>query len=158
MKESEKVENNVDAKTIRDRLLKALHLGPGELATALGINYQRIYDLGSGRTKKFNPGMVNMIVAKFPQVNATFLYTGKGEPLKEWGAAVATASDVSEIISMSKQLIDMMEKITERSEMLDQRALRLEVKERELNDRERHLNERERALSERAAKLAEYSI
>lgn len=157
MNESEKVENNVDAKTIRDRLLKALHLGPGELATALGINYQRIYDLGSGRTKKFNPGMVNMIVAKFPQVNATFLYTGKGEPLKE-GTAVASTSDVSEIISMSRQLIDMMEKLTARSEMLDQRALRLEVKERELNDRERHLNERERALSERAAELSEHSI
>lgn len=55
MNESEKVENNVDAKTIRDRLLKALHLGPGELATALGINYQRIYDLGSGRTKSSIP-------------------------------------------------------------------------------------------------------
>ena len=157
MNESEKVENNVDAKEIRDKLLKALHLGPGELATALGINYQRIYDLGSGRTKKFNAGMVNMIVAKFPQVNATFLYTGKGEPLKE-GAAVASTSDVSEIISMSRQLRDMMEKLTARSEMLDQRALRLEVKERELNDRERHLNEREKALSERAAELAEHSI
>ncbi len=157
MKESEKVENNVDAKTIRDRLLKALHLGPGELATALGINYQRIYDLGSGRTKKFNPGMVNMIVAKFPQVNATFLYTGKGEPLKE-GATIPSTSEVSELISMSRQLIDMMERLTARSETLDQRALRLEIKERELNDRERHLNERERALSERAAELSEHSI
>lgn len=49
--ESEKVENNVDAKSIRDKLLKALHLGPGEFATAIGIHYQRIYDIGSGRTK-----------------------------------------------------------------------------------------------------------
>lgn len=158
MNESEKVENNVDAKTIRDRLLKALHLGPGELATALGINYQRIYDLGSGRTKKFNPGLVNMIVAKFPQVNATFLYTGKGEPLKEGTSALAETSDIAEILTMSKQLIDMMERLTTRSEMLDQRALRLEIKERELNDRERHLNEREKELAKRPAELAEHSI
>lgn len=155
--ESEKVENNVDAKSIRDKLLKALHLGPGEFATAIGIHYQRIYDIGSGRTKKFNPGLVNKIVAKFPQVNATFLYTGKGEPLNE-ASTVATTSDVSEIISMSRQLIDMMEKLTARSESLDQRALRLEVKERELNDRERHLNEIEKELAERAAELAEHSI
>lgn len=154
MKESEKVENNVDAKDIRDRLLKALHLGPGELATALGINYQRIYDLGSGRTKKFNPGMVNMIVSKFPQVNATFLYTGKGEPLKEDAAQLASTSDVGEIISMSRQLIDMMDKLTARSEMLDQRTLRLEIRERELNDRERSLNEREKSLAKHSEQLA----
>lgn len=104
MNESEKVENNVNAKEIRDKLLKALHLGPGELATALGVNYQRVYDLGSGRTKKFNPGMVNLIVSKFPQVNATFLYTGKGEPLKVGASVAASPSDVSEIISMSRQL------------------------------------------------------
>lgn len=158
MNESEKVENNVDAKVIRDALLKALHLGPGELATALGINYQRIYDLGSGRTKKFNPGMVNMIVSKFPQVNATFLYTGKGKPLKEDAAKLASQSDVSEIITMSRQLIDMMEKLTTRSEQLDQRALKLEIRERELNDRERHLLELEKSLADLQAKLPEHTI
>ena len=158
MNESEKVENNVNAKEIRDKLLKALHLGPGELATALGVNYQRVYDLGSGRTKKFNPGMVNLIVSKFPQVNATFLYTGKGEPLKVGASVAASPSDVSEIISMSRQLIDMMEKLTAKSEMLDQRTLRLEVRERELNDRERSLIEREKALAKRESEIAEPSI
>ena len=158
MNESEKVENNVDAKSIRDRLLKALHLGPGELATALGINYQRIYDLGSGRTKKFNPGMVNMIISRFPQVNATFLYTGKGEPLKEDAPQLANTSDVAEIISMPRQLIDMMEKLTARSEQLDQRTLRLEIRERELNDRERHLLELEKRIASLEEKLQEPTI
>lgn len=158
MKESEKVENNVDAKTIRDTLLKALHLGPGELATALGINYQRIYDLGSGRTKKFNPGMVNLIVSKFPQVNPTFLYTGNGEPLKPDATALATTSDVAEIITMSRQLIDMMDKLNTKSGMLDQRTLRLEVRERELNDRERSLIELEKQLAKREAALSESAI
>lgn len=150
--ELEKVENNVNAKEIRDKLLKALRLGPCELATALGINYQRIYDLGSGRTKKFNPGLVNMIVSKFPQVNATFLYTGKGEPLK------GSASDIDEIISMSNQLIEMMQKLTERSEKLDQRTLRLDVRERELNDREHYLIEKEKSLEKRESELTKHSI
>lgn len=158
MKESEKVENNIDVKKIRDALLKALHLGPGELATALGINYQRIYDLGSGRTKKFNPGMVNMIVSRFPQVNPSFLYTGKGEPLKDAPTALANPSDITEIITMSRQLIDMMEKLTTRSEQLDQRALRLEIRERELIDRERHLNELEKKFASIQEKLPEHTI
>lgn len=158
MNDSEKVENNIDAKAIRDTLLKALHIGPGELATALGINYQRIYDLGSGRTKKFNPGMVNLIVSKFPQVNATFLYTGKGEPLKGEAPKLASQSDVSEIITMSRQLIDMMEKLTVRSEQLDQRTLRLEIRERELNDRERHLLDLEKRLASLQEKLPEPTI
>lgn len=158
MDESEKVENNVNAKDIRDKLLKALHLGPGELATALGINYQRIYDLGSGRTKKFNPGMVNLIISKFPQVNATFLYTGNGEPLKDDTPVLATTSDVGEIISMSKRLMEMMEKLTARSEMLDQRTLRLEVRERELNDRERSLIELEKRLASQQSILSETTI
>ncbi len=158
MNDSEKVENNVDAKAIRDALLKALHLGPGELATALGINYQRIYDLGSGRTKKFNPGMVNMIVSKFPQVNATFLYTGKGEPLKSNGEQLASTSEVSEIITMSRQLIDTMERLTARSEQLDQRTLRLEIRERELNDRERRLIELEKRLATLQEQLQEPTI
>lgn len=158
MKESEKVENNVDAKAIRDKLLKALHLGPGELATALDINYQRIYDLGSGRTKKFNPGMVNLIVSKFPQVNPTFLYTGKGEPLKEDNQRPATSSDVSEIITMSRQLIDMMEKLTARSEMLDQRFLRMEVMERELNARAEALAEREKNIEKREKSLQSQEV
>lgn len=61
MTDEEKVANCVDAKQIREELLEALHMTAGEFATALGINYQRIYDLGSGRTKKFNPGMVRLI-------------------------------------------------------------------------------------------------
>ena len=158
MEDFEKVENNVDAKDIRDKLLKALHLGPGELATALGINYQRIYDLGSGRTKKFNPGMVNMIVSKFPQVNATFLYTGKGEPLKGDNQALASHSDLSEIITMSRQLVDMMDKLTSRAEQLDQRALRLEARERDLIDRERRVAELEKQSSYLQEKITEPTI
>ena len=109
-------------------------------------------------TAKFNPGMVNLIVSKFPQVNPTFLYTGNGEPLKPDATALATTSDVAEIITMSRQLIDMMDKLNTKSEMLDQRTLRLEVRERELNDRERSLIELEKQLAKREAALSESAI
>lgn len=165
MKDFEKVENNVDVKAIRSKLLNALHLGPGELATALGINYQRIYDLGSGRTKKFNPGMVNLIISKFPQVNPTFLYTGEGEPLLTEEQPQQQGGDLRQIISMSKQVMEMIERLNNRTDYLDKRAadldqrqLRLEVRERELYDRERDLIRRESLLAENKEKSQKPTI
>lgn len=149
MQEYEKVENVVCAREIRDKLLKALNLGPGEFATALGINYQRIYDLGSGRTKKFNPGIVKLITTKFPQVNPTFLYTGVGEVLllNEPVQQSTHTNDASEIISMSKKLIELMEQ-------LNLKDLHLREREAELNARAEALDQREKMLDERESKLS----
>lgn len=151
MQDIEKVENVVNAKEIRDQLLKALNLGPGELATALGINYQRIYDLGSGRTKKFNPGMVNLITSKFPQVNPTFLYTGKGDVLfPDYSAQPIGSKETGELISMSRKLIELMEQLNikdahlrERESVLDRRAAELDRREAEVAKREKSLQNSE---------------
>lgn len=144
MKESEKVENNVNAKEIRDRLLKELKLGPGEFATALGINYQRIYDIGSGRTKKFNPGMVNLICSKFPQVNPYFLYTGNGNVfLEDDSNGLSSAKEQIEIINMSKKLIELMEQLNQKDIHLREREQKLNARAAELDEREQELRKRE---------------
>lgn len=145
MQEYEKVENVVCAREIRDKLLKALNLGPGEFATALGINYQRIYDLGSGRTKKFNPGIVKLITSRFPQVNPTFLYSGMGEVLlvNEQSQRPMPSNDASEIISMSKKLIELMEQLNLKDLHLREREAELNVRADVLDAREKQLNERE---------------
>ena len=140
MQEIEKVENVLCAKEIRDSLLKALHLGPGEFATALGINYQRIYDLGSGRTKKFNPGIVNLICKKFPQVNPTYLYSGTAT------APNSSVSDTADIIAMSKKLIELMEQINAKDSSLREREFELAKREFELTKREQLIREREKSL------------
>lgn len=146
MQEIEKVENVLCAKEIRDSLLKALHLGPGEFATALGINYQRIYDLGSGRTKKFNPGIVNLICKKFPQVNPTYLYSGKGPILLETATTNSSVSDTADIIAMSKKLIELMEQINAKDSSLREREFELAKREFELTKREQLIREREKSL------------
>lgn len=148
MQEIEKVENVLCAKEIRDTLLKALQLGPGEFATALGINYQRIYDLGSGRTKKFNPGIVNLICKKFPQVNPTYLYTGKGQVLFEDvpQRVSSNSSDTSDIILMSKKLIALMEQLNEKDAILRERETLLNKREAELHIREQQILAREKDL------------
>lgn len=148
MQEIEKVENVVNAKEIRDKLLKALHLGPGEFATALGINYQRIYDIGSGRTKKFNPGIVNLICTKFPQVNPTFLYTGKGEVLfgdKNHNSSISNSS-ADDVMSMSRKLIELMEQLNQKDFHLREREVQLDKRAQELDRREQELTKREESL------------
>ena len=69
MKESEKAEKNVNAREIIANVLKELGMNAPSFSTATGIAYQRIFDLQRGRTKKFNPGVVNMICAAFPTIN-----------------------------------------------------------------------------------------
>lgn len=78
MKESEKADRNVDARAIIEAVLNHVGMRAPSFAKAIGINYQRIFDLQSGRTKKFNPGVVNLICARFPEINKTYLYTGEG--------------------------------------------------------------------------------
>lgn len=149
MQEIEKVENVLNAKEIRDALLQALNLGPGEFATALGINYQRIYDLGSGRTKKFNPGIVNLICKKFPQVNPTYLYTGQGPVLFEDATPQRTTqgnSDASDIILMSKKLIALMEQLNAKDAALREKEEELNRREAELRIREQQVLAREQNL------------
>jgi hypothetical protein len=135
MREEELAANCVDAKAILTKLLAELDLSQSELATALSINYQRIYDLGSGRTKKFNPGMVRLITKVFPNVNPNFLYTGNGDVLLANDNSVPNSSGWAELLSMSKRLLQMME--------------RLDLRDTELRERERKLAEREARISER---------
>ncbi len=144
MTEEEKVRNCVDARLIREKLLEALHLTAGELAKATGIGYQRIYDLGSGRTQKFNPGVVRAITKAFPRVNPHFLYSGDGPvllPESEEDSAESTSSlkRIGEMLQMQNRLMLMMEKIAAKQAELIERELRLMQRERELLKREAEL-------------------
>lgn len=153
MTEEEKVANCVDAASIREQLLEALHMTAGELATALGISYQRIYDLGTGRTKKFNPGMVRLITKTFPQVNPHFLYTGNGSVLLPNGgnnqSAGLGAPELAEILAMSKRLLQLMERLDAKDSDLRDRENKLIARETEVSQRERAVNDKELEIRKR---------
>lgn len=153
MKEEEKAINNVDARAIIDNLLKTLGLTAPKFAEEIGINYQRVFDLQRGRTKKFNPGVVNKICERFPQVNKTYLYTGDGEVISDVPAPSATLGDgigqdsIKEFMAMSHKLLQLFEQLQEKDTMLTSRAMELMDRERDLNNRERELNRREYELN-----------
>lgn len=147
MKESERAENNIDARAIIAAVLDTLQMNAPAFSKATGIAYQRIYDLQRGRTKKFNPGVVNMITAAFPQIRKEFLYTGDGAVL---------SSDVPADLMPNPLDIDvqsMLAKTMSLQNELLEKAERLAAKEREMHEREMELLRREYELQLREAKL-----
>lgn len=152
MKDEEKANNNIDARAIIDNVLKALGLTAPKFAEEVGINYQRVFDLQRGRTKKFNPGVVNKICSRFPQVNKTYLYTGEGEVFTDAPAASAVnasigQSNITEFMAMSHKLLLLFEQLQEKDAMLSAKAQELSDREREIIARERELNKREYELN-----------
>lgn len=142
MKESEYAENNVDAKVIIAKVLETLKLKNADFAAATGIAYQRVYDLVRGRTKKFNPGVVNKIIAAFPQIRKEYLYTGEG-PVLQSEIQVSPASQLpkepsellSRVLELQTELLSRMERLTEREAELHRREIELMRKETEINTR-----------------------
>ena len=144
MKKSEYAENNVDAKAIIAAVLDTLDMNAPAFATATGISYQRIYDLQRGRTKKFNPGVVNMIVAAFPQIRKEYLYTGVGSVL---------TSEVPADLIQHPMGGDILAKTLKLQAELLEKSERLAEKERELHEKEVELIRRQYELDMREANL-----
>ena len=136
-------------------VLEAVGLTAPKFAEALGINYQRIFDLQRGRTKKFNPNIAALICEKFPQINKSYLFTGEGsvtnesaEPAIEVPTPIEpqSVSGVPDVGTLFHRVADMLDTVLKRSAKLNEF-------ERQLNEREAELNARELDLEQREAEL-----
>lgn len=143
-------------RNIIKNVLEAVGMTAPKFAEALGINYQRIFDLQRGRTKKFNPNIAALICEKFPQINKSYLFTGEGsvtvdaeqeehEEVPAQGEAVADGS-LADISGLLHRVVDMLDQVNERS-------ARLTEFERQLNEREAALNARELDIEQREEDL-----
>lgn len=155
MKEEEKAENNVDARRIITEVLNELGLSAPKFAERIGINYQRVFDLQRGRTKKFNPGVANLICTAFPQINKAYLFTGEGELVNKTVTPPAPATELPQFLghdmgALFHRVMDMLDQVNERSAKL------LEF-EKELIEREAALNARELDLDQREAEMPSLS-
>ena len=161
MKESEKTENCIDAKVIIQKVLDALDMKAPTFAEQVGVSYMRIFDLQRGRTKKFNPNMVQSICNRFPQISKNFLYTGEG-PLfiedekpelpkkpaqKELFSPEAAQPTVERVLSLLEKLQQKDEYITEKMQKLQEWERELMQREIDLAKRENDLSLREQLLS-----------
>lgn len=64
------------------KILDKLGMKAPTFAKSIGLKYQRIVDISSGKTKKISGIVANAIIAKYPEFNLTWLLTGQGEMLK----------------------------------------------------------------------------
>lgn len=75
----------VDEKTIGSAILSSLlqHLGikSPTLANNVGVDYKRIQNIETGKTKKISVDLAHRIVAKYPSVSLSWLLTGEGDML-----------------------------------------------------------------------------
>lgn len=138
-------------RNIIKNVLDAVGMTAPKFAEALGINYQRIFDLQRGRTKKFNPNIAALICEKFPQINKSYLFTGEGSVLVNNDEAIPAEQappeptadgGLADISALLHRLVDMMGQANER-------AARLTEFERQLNEREAALNARELDIEQR---------
>lgn len=159
MKESEKAEKNVNAREIIANVLAELGMNAPSFSTATGISYQRIFDLQRGRTKKFNPGVVNMICAAFPTINKTYLYTGEGpvfttdKPHELDNAIGGNVASSDEIAKMLNKVLDLSKQVTDKDKAVEEKMQKLLDKERELMAKEIELAKREIELEHRMTAL-----
>lgn len=156
MKKSEYAENNVNAREIIANVLKELDMNAPSFSKATGINYQRIFDLQRGRTKKFNPGVVNMICKAFPQINKSYLYTGEGSVLVDDVPADLidnpSGNNVNSPVLIQKAMV-LMQQVIDKDHKLDEKASNLAKRELDLAHKELELAQREAAIIRKEAEL-----
>lgn len=87
----------MQGKDIIGLILNDLGIKAPTFASSIGLKYQRILDIQSGKTKKISPTVADAIIEKYPQYSKIWLLTGEGSRIRE---------DNSGTINMSHSTID----------------------------------------------------
>lgn len=134
-----------NVREITANLLKVLHISATELAHNVGMSYMRVFNLMRGRTKKYNRDVVELIVARYPEINPIYLFTGTGEVKVE--APKDEKAEPQPHVSMYGDVQRSYERMLDLSYRLDEKIEKLSNKEQELNKRELEIQKRELELT-----------
>ena len=86
-----------------EKILKEFNLSPSRLADQMGIQRSGISHIMSGRNKP-SFDFLNSLLILFPELDANWLLTGKGEMLKSEVKENVLVKDVQAVHSASKEL------------------------------------------------------
>lgn len=143
--------NKYNVREIIANVLQAVGMnGPG-FAKAIGLPYTVVYNLQSGRTKKFRPAIADPMVKAFPRLNLEYLYTGDGEVLKdevpsETERVSKFAGSLDNVVELQKKIFDKLDELSKKEKELNEMERRLNLKELELIKRESECQLRESKL------------
>lgn len=71
------------ASEIIEVILEDLGIKAPTLATNIGLDYQRLYDIQRGKTKKISAEVANAVKSEYPEYNLSWLLTGEGEKFQK---------------------------------------------------------------------------
>lgn len=158
-----------------EALLKEIGLNAPTFAKEIGLNYQRVYDIQSGRVKKINEGVARHIRERYPRVNPNFLFTYELPIMLEPGEAPrpraesvqAMVDEAVERIMGTEEYRNRILNIVEREQNVLRREERMsELQETvsrqmtDISDREKMLRAKEEQLAhlERAVMTREMNV
>lgn len=105
-------------KEVISLILKELGIKAPTFANNIGLKYQRILDIQSGKTKKVSTIVADAIIEKYPQFNRTWLLTGEGDMLSADAPASTGSGDRSVIERLLSQLEEKDRQIAALIELL----------------------------------------
>ena len=100
----------MQGKDIIELILNDLGIKAPTFANSIGLKYQRILDIQSGKTKKISSTVADAIIEKYPQYSKVWLLTGEGSRTHEDKSANILGNNSginnSGTINMSHSTID----------------------------------------------------
>lgn len=77
------------------RVLAHIGIKSPTLANNVGVEYKRVQNVETGKTKKVSGDLASKIVARYPEFSLDWLLTGEGEMLKDGAPATQPAQENS---------------------------------------------------------------
>ena len=165
-----------------EAVLKEVGLNAPTFAKEIGLNYQRIYDIQSGRVKKINESVARSIRKRYPRVNPNFLFTyeypvmlepgehprPQAESVKEMvdeavGRIMATeeykqriqnvAEREQNVLKREERMSELQETVSKQMTDISEREKLMRAKEEQLIHLERSIMNREMNLLQREQQL-----
>lgn len=112
----------MDKKTaidILNNLLAELGLKPAQLASAIGVNSQALYNIQDPKKKNvISNNLTDKIVRVFPQINRYYLLTGKGninnlDDIGEYPTRAELMREMKRVITISENISEALVKSSE---------------------------------------------
>ena len=133
-----------------EALLKEIGLNAPTFAKEIGLNYQRIYDIQSGRGKKINEAVARKIRERYPRVNPNFLFTYEFPITLEPGQSPKPQTEnVRDMVDQAVERLMNTDEYKERVNNVAEREAKVLAREERMSELQETVSKQMTDISER---------
>ena len=133
-----------------EALLKEIGLNAPTFAKEIGLNYQRIYDIQSGRVKKINEAVARKIREGYPRVNPNFLFTYEFPITLEPGQSPKPQTEnVRDMVDQAVERLMNTDEYKERVNNVAEREAKVLAREERMSELQETVSKQMTDISER---------